>query len=186
MRFNSHVALGLLASTLSNAIPTPQDEPSADALPTSASSDISEASDQLAQLLEFAQSITNATLEESSSKAKRGGCTLSKLSVRREWYVFGPFRLMSLAFALIQRSETTSVQTLTYICYRGSLSNTERKAYTDAVLCLQSKKSKTPSSLIPGAKSRFDDWVGTHINQTLNIHYTVRLPCPSSFSQEAS
>jgi tyrosinase len=54
----------------------------------------------------------------------------------------------------------------------GHLSNKERKAYTDAVLCLQSKTAKTPSSLIPGAKTRFDDWVGTHINQTLTIHYT--------------
>jgi len=56
---------------------------------------------------------------------------------------------------------------------RGMLSNKERKAYTDAVLCLQAKTGRTPTSLIPGVKSRFDDFVGTHINQTLNIHYTV-------------
>jgi hypothetical protein len=93
MRFTSHVALGLLASTLSNALPTPQDEPSADSLPTSASSDVSEASKQLAELLAFAQSAANATLEENSSKAKRGGCTLSNVSVRKEWYAFGPFRV---------------------------------------------------------------------------------------------
>ncbi|KAF1975455.1 Di-copper centre-containing protein [Bimuria novae-zelandiae CBS 107.79] len=54
----------------------------------------------------------------------------------------------------------------------SALSKKERKAYTDAVLCLQSKPARTPSSLIPGAKSRFDDFVGTHINQTNNIHYT--------------
>jgi tyrosinase len=85
MRFNSHVALGLLASTLSNAIPTPQADSSSSALPTSASSDVSEADKQLAQLLEFAQQTTNSSLEESSSKAKRGACTLRNLSVRREW-----------------------------------------------------------------------------------------------------
>jgi len=56
------------------------------------------------------------------------------------------------------------------------LSNTERKAYTDAVRCLQSKQAKTPASLVPGAKSRFDDWIATHINQTNTIHYTVSRP----------
>lgn len=55
---------------------------------------------------------------------------------------------------------------------RGTLSKKERKAYISAVQCFQKKKAKTPSNLIPGAISRFDDWVGTHINQTLGIHYT--------------
>ena len=56
---------------------------------------------------------------------------------------------------------------------RGSLSANERKDYTNAVLCLQAKQANTPSSLIPGAKSRFDDFVGLHINDTNFIHYTV-------------
>ncbi|KAI1763534.1 Di-copper centre-containing protein [Hypoxylon sp. FL1150] len=54
----------------------------------------------------------------------------------------------------------------------GSLSQIERKAYTDAVLCLQSLPAKTPASLVPGAKSRYDDFVATHINQTAYIHYS--------------
>lgn len=54
----------------------------------------------------------------------------------------------------------------------GSLSKQERKSYTDAVLCLQSLPAKTPTSLVPGVRSRYDDFVATHINQTLNIHYT--------------
>ncbi|ORY08686.1 hypothetical protein BCR34DRAFT_569456 [Clohesyomyces aquaticus] len=54
----------------------------------------------------------------------------------------------------------------------GSLSSSERKAYIAAVKCLQKKPAKTPSSLFPGAKSRFDDWVATHISQTPTIHYT--------------
>jgi tyrosinase len=63
------------------------------------------------------------------------------------------------------------------IAYRGSLSNKERKAYTDAVLCLQAKQARYPTSVFPGVRSRFDDFVGTHINQTNFIHYTV---CHSS------
>lgn len=48
-----------------------------------------------------------------------------------------------------------------------------RKAYTDAVTCLQSLPARTPSDLVPGAKSRYDDFVAAHMNQTLTIHYTV-------------
>ena len=53
---------------------------------------------------------------------------------------------------------------------RGSLSTTERAEYIDAVLCLQRLPSIIPEGLVPGAKSRFDDFVATHINQTLSIH----------------
>ncbi|KAI0114600.1 Di-copper centre-containing protein [Hypoxylon sp. NC0597] len=54
----------------------------------------------------------------------------------------------------------------------GSLSEDERMAYTDAVLCLQSLPANTPTSLVPGARSRYDDFVASHINQTLYIHYS--------------
>ncbi|KAI8937112.1 hypothetical protein NX059_006326 [Plenodomus lindquistii] len=138
MRFSSPLALTLLVGTLSNALPTPQDTTSDPSnLPTEASSDPSAASDQLAQLAEFAAQQAQSELQGNPSK--RGTCNASNLSIRREW---------------------------------GALSKTERKAYTDAVLCLQSKPTKTPASLIPGARSRFDDWIGTHINQTMTIHYT--------------
>lgn len=59
------------------------------------------------------------------------------------------------------------------LCTRGSLNTTERKAYSDAVLCLQKLPARTPTSLVPGARSRFDDFLASHINQTLTIHYTV-------------
>jgi tyrosinase len=141
MRFTSPLVLSLIAGTLSNALPAPQDEATSTiaqaSLPTAASSSPSVASEQVDELAQFAQQQANATLADNASK--RGTCNIFTVAVRREW---------------------------------GSLSKTERKAYTDAVLCLQSKKSNTPASLIPGAKSRFDDWVGTHINQTLGIHYT--------------
>lgn len=144
MRFSSPLAFSLLAGTLSNALPAPQDKSSStvSAPPssitfTAASTDAAVAADQLDRLSDFAQQQVNASLAENNSK--RGGCNLSNVAVRREW---------------------------------NSLSKKERKSYTDAVLCLQKKKTKTPASLIPGARSRFDDWVGVHINQTMTIHYT--------------
>ncbi|KAN0106125.1 Di-copper centre-containing protein [Hyaloscypha variabilis] len=54
-----------------------------------------------------------------------------------------------------------------------TLTNAERTAYTDAVLCLQSKPALTNQTLVPGAKTRYDDFVWTHINQTLIIHGTT-------------
>lgn len=144
MRLSSQLALSLLISTLSNALPAPQEASTSNvsaALPsitfTEASTNTAVAADQLSQLSNFAQQQVNASLAKNSSK--RGGCNLSNVAVRREW---------------------------------NSLSKKERKSYTDSVLCLQRKQTKTPASLIPGARSRFDDWVGTHINQTMTIHYT--------------
>lgn len=49
----------------------------------------------------------------------------------------------------------------------------EKKAYINSVLCLQDLPSQTPNELAPGTRSRYDDFVATHINQTLIIHYTV-------------
>lgn len=50
----------------------------------------------------------------------------------------------------------------------------EKKAYINSVLCLQRLPARTPSDLAAGAKTRYDDFVATHINQTLLIHRTVR------------
>lgn len=52
----------------------------------------------------------------------------------------------------------------------------EKKAYINSVLCLQRLPARTPSGLAPGAKTRYDDFVATHINQTLQIHYTACHP----------
>ncbi|KAI3543480.1 hypothetical protein CSPX01_06136 [Colletotrichum filicis] len=54
----------------------------------------------------------------------------------------------------------------------GSLQRQEKLDYIKAVQCLQSKPALTPSDIVPGAKTRFDDFVATHINQTFTIHYT--------------
>ncbi|KAF2806513.1 putative tyrosinase [Mytilinidion resinicola] len=149
MRVSILSALTLLFRALASAAPAPVPQEAVSTttlpdgattvLPVVASTNTSVASDQLDDLASFAADYTNSTFNEASSKQKRGGCTLSNLSIRREW---------------------------------GTLSATEQEAYTKAALCLQAKQAKTPSSLIPGAKSRFDDFVGTHINQTMTIHYT--------------
>ncbi|KAJ5602105.1 Di-copper centre-containing protein [Penicillium lagena] len=48
----------------------------------------------------------------------------------------------------------------------------DKREYIDSVLCLQRLPARTPSKLAPGAKTRFDDFVVTHINKTMEIHYT--------------
>jgi hypothetical protein len=59
---------------------------------------------------------------------------------------------------------------------RGDISAAEKKAYIAAMLCIMQKPSKLDPAKFPGAKSRYDDFVVVHMNQTLNIHGTVR-PC---------
>ncbi|KAG8159792.1 hypothetical protein KVR01_010429 [Diaporthe batatas] len=48
----------------------------------------------------------------------------------------------------------------------------ERLDYIKAVKCLQSAESITPTELGSGIKTRFDDFVATHMNQTNDIHLT--------------
>jgi hypothetical protein len=73
----------------------------------------------------------------------------------------------------------------------------EKTDYINAVKCLAKKPAKTPAGLAAGAKNRYDDFVATHINQTLAIHGTVRyytlrvhvhrsLICPGKLSHVAS
>ena len=42
------------------------------------------------------------------------------------------------------------------------------------MLCLMSKPSKLDKAKYPGAKSRYEDFVAVHMNQTMSIHGTVR------------
>jgi tyrosinase len=55
------------------------------------------------------------------------------------------------------------------------LSVLERRSYIDAVLCLGRKPARTPAAIAAGAKTRYDDFVVTHIQQTRTIHFTVGL-----------
>jgi tyrosinase len=55
---------------------------------------------------------------------------------------------------------------------RNFMSAKERKAYIDAVQCMFSAPAQSDSKLVPGAKTRYDDFVAQHINQTTSIHGT--------------
>lgn len=145
MRFSSPLALSLLAGTLSHALPAPQHEPSATVSAAPSSVTFTAASTDTA--------VAADQLDQLSDFAQsQVNASLSENSKTKR----GGCNLFNVAV----RREW------------GALSKKERKAYTDAVVCLQAKQTKTPASLLPGARSRFDDWVGTHINQTLTIHYT--------------
>ncbi|KAE8844261.1 hypothetical protein PTNB85_02526 [Pyrenophora teres f. teres] len=52
------------------------------------------------------------------------------------------------------------------------MSAEERKAYISAVQCMYSSPSKSDPALVPGARTRYDDFVAQHINQTRSIHGT--------------
>ncbi|CZT19101.1 related to tyrosinase [Ramularia collo-cygni] len=52
-----------------------------------------------------------------------------------------------------------------------------RKSFTDAVICLQKLEPQVMTADLaashPGVKSRFDEYIATHINYTLHIHDTA-------------
>ena len=57
--------------------------------------------------------------------------------------------------------------------FRSALSENQKLNYIDAVKCLSKKPAKTPTAIASGAESRFDDFIVTHIQQTMSIHGTV-------------
>jgi tyrosinase len=93
-------------------------------------------------------------------------CTLENVAVRKEWYVF----LLRLFHRICSDTPT-----------RSTLSTPEKTNYIKAVNCLAKKAPKTPAGIAAGAKNRYDDFVVTHINQTLSIHGTVRCTPHESF-----
>ncbi|KAJ5105463.1 hypothetical protein NUU61_002810 [Penicillium alfredii] len=48
----------------------------------------------------------------------------------------------------------------------------DKKAFIKSVRCLQQLPARTPKHVAPGARTRYDDFLATHINQTQQIHYT--------------
>jgi hypothetical protein len=56
---------------------------------------------------------------------------------------------------------------------RRSLRKSEKLHYLSSVQCALKKPALTPTTAAPGAVSRYDDLVATHINQTMSIHFVV-------------
>lgn len=58
-----------------------------------------------------------------------------------------------------------------------TLPQATRKSFTDAVTCLQhhapTRMTSAEAPNYPGVKSRYDEFVATHINYTMNIHDTA-------------
>lgn len=84
--------------------------------------------------------------------------------------------LKQQAFAALKKSNYSSGCNPSNAVVRqdwAAFTTVEKKDYINAVLCLQKKPALTPTSLIPGVRTRYDDFVGTHINQTNSIHNTV-------------
>ena len=56
---------------------------------------------------------------------------------------------------------------------RSDLSVEDREKYIETVLCLQSKPSQADKKKFPGALSRYDDFVATHMTLAMQLHSTV-------------
>lgn len=54
--------------------------------------------------------------------------------------------------------------------HREHMSKEDRKAYIKAVQCLRELPSKSDKTWAPAARTRYDDFVAVHVNQTLYIH----------------
>ena len=96
MHLNAPLTITLLFGAVASAAPAPASQNGAAAtttlsgnatatLPTAASTDIAVASDQLDDLASFAAQQANSAVASTSSKNKRGACTLSNLAIRKEW-----------------------------------------------------------------------------------------------------
>jgi len=53
------------------------------------------------------------------------------------------------------------------------MSNEDRKSFTDAITCLKQVPTTVDTTAMPGVVSRYDEYVATHINMTMNIHVTA-------------
>ncbi|CAG8972084.1 hypothetical protein HYALB_00004950 [Hymenoscyphus albidus] len=74
--------------------------------------------------------------------------------------------------AQLAKSKTCTAANLQVRKEWGDVSVADRKAYIKAVLCLINAPSKLPVGKFPGAQTRYEDFVVTHMQQTPNIHGT--------------
>ncbi|KAM0124116.1 hypothetical protein ACHAO1_011136 [Botrytis cinerea] len=69
-------------------------------------------------------------------------------------------------------SETCTSENVLVRSEWGALSSTEKKEYIAAVQCMTNLPPITPLSVVPGVRSRHDDFGAVHVNQTAYIHWT--------------
>jgi tyrosinase len=55
----------------------------------------------------------------------------------------------------------------------------EKKSYIRSVRCMTEARAITPLHLAPGVRTRFDDFVAVHINQSYHVHRDVSLNPPT-------
>ncbi|CAN9439131.1 unnamed protein product [Alternaria alternata] len=72
----------------------------------------------------------------------------------------------------LERVGECSISTATVRKDWAFMSVNERKAYVSAVQCMYNAPSQSDPALVPGARTRYDDFVAQHINQTTTIHGT--------------
>lgn len=85
MHLNAPLTVALLYGVVASAATTTLSSNATATLPTAASTDTAVAIDQLDDLAFFAAQQANSSVASTSSKNKRGACTLSNLAIRREW-----------------------------------------------------------------------------------------------------
>lgn len=54
--------------------------------------------------------------------------------------------------------------------FRGDMSEDERRSFIDACKCLHNAPSQTPPDIAPGARTRWDDFVVSHLLHTYDVH----------------
>jgi len=74
--------------------------------------------------------------------------------------------------AQLAKSKTCTKANLKVRKEWGDISATDKKAYIAALQCVLERPSKLDKTKFPGAKSRYDDFVVVHMNQTQYIHGT--------------
>ncbi|KAG9189203.1 tyrosinase [Alternaria panax] len=111
----------------------------------------------LTGLLAVASAVLNAKIMENDELAHQGLAKL-KAYVTEHGY---------------PKAEKCTLETASVRKEWASLSRSEKLDYIKAVQCIGRKPARTPAAIAAGAKSRYDDLVVTHIQQSLYIHGTA-------------
>lgn len=133
--------------------------------PTAASAEQDASLSAAERLLLDLNAKVTGILEESETLAKRTkGCSIFNASIRRDWYAAAPMKDAH------EKESNADQQN------RALMTKAERRDYIQAAKCLYEAPSKLHAAdpqTYPGLRSRYDDFVAVHLEQTLSIHGTV-------------